>query len=326
MKTIKNSAMKSGILLIFLLLSSCALGSGEEQNSKMQDFEADDIEKVENKDYSSKEIDLDSIKIKKASGLLYEKKLIYISDSDAKVVNVYSKDFSLIDKISDEKLTTPSLITSNKDSIFVLDKLSYKIFEFKKNQNNSYIRENIFSLPTMDIGTEVLDLDSFENKLYLTFFTGFSKDAIIISIDIKSKEILKVKGDYGEFFGYIGSSLNGDLHFISTLEYYKDTGKSGFKKGKSKMFDLELDEIKIKKSLPSGIILTDFLALNDNYYIYNSGFSSVDRFDSELKYIDSLSTFDISDMTVVLKGNSERLLLLMLREQKLWEIKKKWNR
>lgn len=315
--------MKSAILFILLLLSSCAIGSDTEQNDERSHLEVNDIERKENKNHSSKEIDLESIKIKKASGLLYEKDLIYISDSDAQVVNVYSEDFNIVAKISDEQLASPSLIASNKDSIFVLDKLTYRIFEFKKNEDHSYIREKIFSLPTMDLETQVLDLETFENKLYITFFTSFYKDAIIMSVDIESKEILKVKGDYGEFLGYIGSSENGALQFVSTLEHYKEHDRSGFKTGKSEMFDLDLDEIKINKSLPSGTIPADFFVENGYYYIYSSGWSSVNRYDSDLNYIDSLSTYDISDMTVVLKGNSEKLLFLMLHEQKLWEINKK---
>lgn len=63
---------------------------------------------------------------------------------------------------------------------------------------------------------------------------------------------------------------------------------------------------------------------DDFYYVYTSARSTIDRYDKNFKYVDTIASFDNSDIEAILKGNGSKILILMPNEGRLWEVKSKW--
>lgn len=310
-----------GMLVLGLFISSCSLN--DSQTEEKQEFEVLKINKVENKDYNVKDIDLKNLNIGVAAGFLYDEGLIYISDIEQQVVNIYNEQFRKLSEIKDDRLTSPSLIAASEDTVYILDKLTLQVFEFKKSKSLVYNKKRVFLVPSLGQGIDVLDLEIFNSRIYVTFFATVLKEAKIVSINLKDEEVMLMDANKEEFMGYMGISDKNVLNFAQTMQYYEKVGKTGFKTGESKGFFLEENDLKPRGKFLSGSMPTDFFIKDSYYYVYSAGWSSVDRYDLSLKYIDSLATFKISDSHVVLKGDSEKMFFLMIYEQKLWEINKK---
>lgn len=287
------------------------------------DFEILKMDRIENKEYTLGDVNLKDIGIRSAAGLLYHKGLIYISDIEQQVVKIYNQQFQILTEIKDGELSSPSQMIAKEDTIYVLDKRTLQVFEFKENKDLTYERKRVFVIPGLGHETDILDLEILDGKMYVTFSATTLQEAKVVAISLEDEEVTFINTDEEGFYGYVGVSEENVLNFAQTMQYYEKVGKTGFKTGESKGFFLEENDLKPRGKFLSGSMPTDFFIKDSYYYVYSAGWSSVDRYDLSLKYIDSLATFKISDSHVVLKGDSEKMFFLMIYEQKLWEINKK---
>ena len=310
---------KKSILLFVLgiVLVSCANKKADEDYDLDQEIYSH--KKIVNEDYTVNDIDLKPLGIGTPSGIELINNKVYISDSDDFSIKVFDENLKKVDEISSEKIASPSLMTFDElgKQLFVIDSASSQIATINTNNNEL---TNVYSLPNKDSNSHYVDLSYNLGILYVTLNTPDSGDAKIVNVDTKTGDAQKLKN---LFVGF-SSVFKDRIYFINSLEYYRNSTEEGFHSGDSYVYELKDDELNKEGSLIEGSISGDFMVDDDFYYVYTSARSTIDRYDKNFKYVDTIASFDNSDIEAILKGNGSKILILMPNEGRLWEVKSKW--
>ena len=305
------------ILFSLIIVTSCNKKEVEEDNSYMF-TDNYNLKEIKNEDYKVTEVDLSSLNITNPKGLELVSDNFYITNSGQSSINVVDKNFEIIDSFSIDAIVSPSLMTLDSDSkdMYVLDE-STRMVNLVDPLNKTIKKS--YNLPAKNTESLYIDLESHEDSILLTSNTPISEEAKILRIANNNGEVKEI----GEnFVGFI-SIHEGNSFLINSLEYFSNSSESGFKPGLPHMYKLEEDKIKETGSMIDGSIPGDFLIDDDYYYVYTAARSTIDRYDHNLKYVDTIANFEFSDMEAIIKGDSTQIYLLMPNEGKLWEVSKK---
>lgn len=305
-----NSAV---FLVVLLLLTSCK--TRDQEDADFDPFVG--ITRVENSDYETKEIDLLSLGIEKASGIEFDKenKLLYITDRSNQKVKVFDANLKEIDSIKNDRMKFPSILCKKDEFLYVLDDKTRQLFRFTKDNE----LKDIIKLPKIEQHSLYSDMDLTGDDIYITMNTPYLKDSKIFKISGRNHKTSSLKD---EFDGFVFADEDR-VYFVNSLVSYQKPGEEGFIQGKNELFELRDDKIHamgnfIEKSAPG-----DFFMDENFKYVYTASWSSIDRYDKDFKYIDSIAVFSDSDFDSWIKGDNEKLFILMPNLQKLYEVYKK---
>lgn len=301
------------LMLALLCLSSC----GQKADENSLSGELYDTQRNETSDYGSREIDFKSLGIDHLQGMDFDgqNRELYLTSRNQSSVIVFDKDFKVIKSFQNAEMKFPSLLCKTDEFLFVLDDVTSQVFQFTASGD----LERIIKLPSKDSDSYYLDMDVWKENIYLTLDTPSFADSKIFMVNIHSGEVRSLKD---KFIGFIYQG-GEDLLFANSMVAFQESDRAGFKGGENQIFKLNGKELEKQGDLIEGSFPGDFLFNEDRFYVYTSGWSSIDRYNSDFQYIDSIAIFNESDFEAILKGSADQLFFMMPNEQKLYEVYRK---
>lgn len=301
--------MRKNILLFILLFLLCSCAN----NSSIDDSAGHyiEIDRINNDDYKTEMIDLAKLDVNKADGIEFFDNKFYISDSKKGEIKVFDEKLKLIKTIKSENIAAPSLLLKTADNLFVLDSMLNTLFLL----NNEYEIVDNYPLAKRAKGSYYTDFDKLNDKIYFTSYTPEPEDSVILELDLKTRELKKIQYDF------VGSvdEFNNNLYFINSGVKFKERNATGFKTGDHYLYQLK-DTLQEQGNLLKYSNPSDFIYSNDYIYVYTAGWSSIDRYSLNCEYVDSVATFDNSNIISVLKGNEKKFYMLLRVDQLLYQV------
>ncbi|MBF0780808.1 MULTISPECIES: hypothetical protein [unclassified Granulicatella] len=314
----KKIIMLTVCLLVFIHLCACS-STHTSQNEIEEDVEHSALystKRIKNSDYTYKEINIPDLQIKKAAGLASDSEYLYVSDVENASINCYDRQFKLVKRIQIPELSAPSLLYKTDTALYVINKQTNTLVVLS--HDFSKVLHSIV-LPQKESGSRYIDLEVLNDLVYITLNTPWSNDAKIIEVNMLEKQIKQLDS---AFVGFIYAAKE-QLYAINSLEPYKTNEKTGFQGGQNSLFLLSQSQLVKKGELISKSYPGDFIYTNEFLYVYTAGWSSIDRYDKQFNYIDSIAMFSNSDIESVVSGQDNHLFLLMPNDQKLYEVIRK---
>lgn len=305
--------MVSLVFLLCLYTQTACIKQQSVTEESNEDFYK--MNRISSNQYEINPIELNSLGIKKASGLTYSNHLIHLSDSSKNEIKIFNQHWKLVDTIRSEKIASPSLLAAYEDCLAILDASISHIILFDI-QTKKVI--NVIPLPPIDSNSNYADMEMSDKELLITYHTPAFEDASILRID---RSFLKCKKIQEKFNGFVGIT-NHQFYFVNSLVPYQEVDQEGFRSGKNSFWILKDSKPKVIGDLIEGSAPGDFLWNEKILIQYTSGWSSIDRYDQNFKYMDSIAVFEQSNIQSLIKGNETKIYLLMPNEQKLFEVKK----
>lgn len=309
----RNWMITSILLLCLCTLTACMHQQPAEEEINESFYK---MSRTSSQLYETKEIGLKSMGIQRASGLLYFKDHIYLSDSSQSEIKVFNQQWNLVESIHSKKIVSPSLLAAYGDRLAILDKATSQIVLF---DIPSKKEQSVITLPSIDSDSNYADMEMSKNDLLITYHTPAFEDANVLRIDLSTRKNKKIQE---KFNGFVGTT-NGKFYLVNSLVAFQESDREGFRSGKNSLWTLEDSKPKAIGNLIEGSAPGDFLWNGEILFQYTSGWSSIDRYDKSFNYMDSIAVFDQSDIQSLLKGNEQQMYLLMPNEQKLFEVHKK---
>ena len=301
------------LIFILLFLSSCRQQMDEENISE----EFYQTEKIENNDYQVEEVDFKALGIDHLSGIDFddENQELYLSNRSKATVSVYDQDLKAIKTIQNDRMKFPSLLCKSNDFLYVLDDNTSQVFQF----TDSAELVNIINLPSKESDSYYLDMSVWEGNIYLTLNTPNFEDSKIFKVQVNTGQVHSIKD---KFIGFMYQDSES-LLFTNSMVAFQESDQLGFKGGENHIYKLEGGKLLKQGDLLEGSFPGDFLLKDDLYYVYTSGWSSIDRYNSNFEYLDSIASFNESDFEAMLKGGAGNVFILMPNEQKLFKVLEK---
>lgn len=313
MKRFRRILLALALCFCFGGLVACQAHAEEDEGPSGQLYE---MSRVLSDDYEVKTLSLQDLGLKRASGLEYLNQQIYMADAEAAEIRVFDTNWDELDTIHLETVATPSLLAGANGKLAILDAATSQLVLLDAKTEKE---EKLLELPTIDPDSHYLDLEMNEQEAFITMDTPNMKDANILKVDLVSGKTQVIQEKFNGFVNVAGDTIT----FVNSTTPYKNADEEGFQGGKNSLWSLDDMTLKktgdlIEKSYPG-----DFIWDGDQLIEYTSGWSSLDRYDPALHYQDSIAVFEESDLEALLKGNRDRMYLLMPNEQKFYEIIKK---
>lgn len=300
------------IILFILLLPAC----NKNNNNDHYSGKLTEIEQIFSNQYQCDSVSLQQIGIERAEGIDYDGTSVYISDGTHKQILQFDQHWKKTGEISSSRCSRPGLLAHNQKHLAILDTATNQICLLTKENEQM---EQIVPLPPIQPESHYIDMDMNHDFIFLTLATPNKQDARIIQIRIRDFKITKIASD---FYGFVALSKE-NIYFVNSLVAFQDDKREGFESGRNSLWVLKNGSLTrtgdlIEKSCPG-----DFLLPDQTLIQYTSGWSSIDRYDKNFHYLDSIATFRSSDLETQLKGNNKRMILFMPNEQKLFEVRLK---
>lgn len=300
------------IIACTLFLGSCS--SNEEETDLSEQFL--NTSHFISDEYETKEINIEDIGLTKPVSFEVVGEKIFIADAGANEIKIFDKKWNYIETVSNDQIATPHLLAFESDNLAVLDGSTNQVIIFDLLAKDKVQQ---FSLPSISKETNYKDMMLTKTDIWLTYDTPILEESNLIKISRDSGDIEIVAE---KFNGYIGNDI-AKIQLINSLVPYQKPGEQGFEVGNNSLWEVqEENELRNLGGLIETSQPTDFFVKDGILFVFTAGWASIDRYDKNLEYIDSLATFEFSD-EALLKGDQDWMILLMPNENKLYEVMKK---
>lgn len=239
---------------------------------------------------------------------------LYLLEKEPNVIKRYDFDGNLEEIYELGEKIDPSLFTMNDEYIFVYDSLGNKI----SIMNHQFIEINEIMLEKLQFNANYVDIEEYNDTIYMTVNTAEISDAVIYSYDFSGN----TERIENEFNGYLSKS-DESLYFCKSLEYVSKEEISGFVSGENKLYELfPKKEEKIR--FPSGYTPGDFVInfnQKNSYFVFSMALHTLDVW-NDGNYIHTL--LELTDKSITeakLSLNSEYLFALFPEKSVLYKVK-----
>lgn len=296
------------------------------RNTKATDkVELRDIKLVMSGHYKTKEIDIDDLGLKTVSGMTYaEDGKLYLIDPDKGELLSFEADLTG-KTVLPLQLIKPFLVKGYHSSLYVIDEGAGQLVQSDLNGN----RIKAYELPTIPHGSKYTDVVLLDDTIYFAITSAEKEVGTLYQLDRASGEIELFGEGYSGYLDKKGETV----YFTNTLVVAPDEKQGMFGReftdafigGENALFEINGTSLQVKMPYVAKTYTADFIMEDDHVITYAGGYSTLDKYDYNGKYLESLGKFDAASIHMQLEKVGDNYLVLLMEDKgnRLFQVVKK---
>lgn len=303
------------IICIFTLISCQSTSS---TNHSLEQLEMYSMDQVVSDQYEVFNIGDEVFHDELLVGMANDDTYLYFTDQSGQAIIKYDPNTQDVQKYTLPQLVKATILTYANQKLYVVDEAFNMIYVYQILEDD-FILEQEYAITLRQPQTFYADIAVDQQFIYLTYFDADKETAKIEVIDQEtSNEHLIGDG----FVGYVYMDEHRP-YAIQLLEYYQENQEEGFRMGNNPLFQIDNEQLVQKANLIQGSAPADFLIKDQQLYVYSAGWSSIDVYQMDGTYQQSLAKFNESDMKVSLVMLHDEFYVLFRELHILYLVKKK---